>query len=347
MIRRIAISDCWRLVGRFCPFLAAILAVPAPGAAQTFKYCTVSGSNAELGSHSSLELASTEQQGSGAGGLICSPPLALLSTSYIKVKIESSTFRLTGGPDNQTIPFTISATEGGTALSVGDEFDFTSVQLLNLFSGPGGSLPLYVKTQAQPGLRAGVYTGTVDLRWYFSVCTLGLLVVCDFSESPGFQRPIVLVRSLNWGSGALATMTVTMIVENDCAISAPNLDFGSAPFVGSFSEATQTINVRCSAGASYSVGLSDGSNFDGGWRRMRRGATSDYLRYDIYQTPSSNTRWGSNSAERRSSASAQVNPNIYDGITQQGFTYGARIDPTQTTPQVGNYIDNIVLDILF
>jgi spore coat protein U-like protein len=324
----------------------AVITLPSPATAQTFKYCTVSGSDADLGSHSSLELASGTQESGGAGGLTCEPPLALLSTSYIKVKVESSTFQLTGGPDNQTIPFTISATENGTAIPAGAEFDFTSFQLLNLFSGPGGSLPLYVKTQAQPGLRAGIYSGTVNLRWYFSVCTLGLLVICDFSESPGFVRPI-LFTPLNWGSGVLTTMSVTMIVENDCAIAAPDLDFGSAPLAGSFAEAAGTINIRCSAGASYSVGLSDGNNFDGGWRRMRRAATNDYLRYEIYQAPSSGTRWGGNGSERLSSASAQVNPDIYDGITQQGFTYGARIDPAQTTPPVGQYVDTIVLDIQF
>lgn len=336
----------WVHIRWLCLIFIAIIAFPSPGAAQTFKYCTVSSSDADLGSHSSFDLASTGQESAGAGGLACTSTLSLLSTSYIKVKVESSTFLLTGGPDNQTIPFTISATQGGTAIPAGNEFDFTSFQLLNLFSGPGGSLPLYVKTQAQPGLRAGIYSGTVNLRWYFSVCTLGVLVICDFSESPGFQRPILLTP-LNWGSGVLTTMTVTMIVENDCAIAAPDLDFGSAPLAGSFAEATQTITIRCSAGAAYSVGLSDGNNFDGGWRRMRRAATSDYLRYEIYQAPSSGIRWGSVGAERRSSAAAQVNPGIYDGIVQQGFTYGARIDPAQTTPQVGHYVDNIVLDIDF
>ncbi|WP_443969459.1 spore coat protein U domain-containing protein [Sphingobium sp. CR28] len=187
----------------------AIIAFPSPGATQTFKYCTVSGSDADLGSHSSLDVASTGRESAGAGGLTCQPPLALLSTSYIKVKVESSTFQLTGGPDSQTVPFTISASESGTAIPAGAEFDFTSFQLLNLFSGPGGSLPLYVRMQPKPGLRAGIYSGTVNLRWYFSVCTLGLLVICDFSESPGFVRPI-LFTPLNWGSGVLTTMSVTM-----------------------------------------------------------------------------------------------------------------------------------------
>ncbi|WP_443972072.1 Csu type fimbrial protein [Sphingobium sp. CR28] len=130
-------------------------------------------------------------------------------------------------------------------------------------------------------------------------------------------------------------------------MTAPDLDFGSAPLAGSFAEAIATINIRCSAGASYSVGLSGGNNFDGGWRRMRRAATSDYLRYEIYQLPSSSIRWDSNGSERRNSTSAQVNPGVYDGVTQQGFTYGARIDPAQTTPPVGRYVDNMVLDIEF
>ena len=344
-----SITEKWRIctiIRWLCFVIVATATLSSPGQAQTFKYCTVSSSAADLGSHSSLDLASSGQEGTGAGGLVCTPPLALLSTSYIKVKVENSTFLLTGGPDNQTIPFTISATEGGAEIPAGAEFDFTSFQLLNLFSGPGGSLPLYIRTQAQPGLRAGTYSGTVNLRWYFSVCTLGLLVVCDFSESPGFQRPILLTP-LDWGSGVLATMTVTMIVENDCAISAPDLDFGNAPLVGSFVETGQTISIRCSAGASYSVGLSDGNNFDGGWRRMRRTASNDYLRYEIYQAPASGTRWGSVGGDRRSSATAQVNPGTYDGIVQQGFTYGARIDPAQTTPPEGEYVDSIVVDIAF
>jgi hypothetical protein len=138
-----------------CALFIALVGLPTSGFAQTFKYCTVSASDADLGSHSSLAIASAGREGLGSGGLACQPPLALLSTSYIKVKVENSTFLLTGGPDNQTIPFVISASEGGAAIPAGSEFDLTSFQLLNLFSGPGGSLPLYVRTSYQPAQRAG------------------------------------------------------------------------------------------------------------------------------------------------------------------------------------------------
>lgn len=337
-------SPLWTMLAS-CLLLAALLAAPGPAQAQTFGSCTVSTGSVALGSHSSLALASEGRAASGSGGLACSA-LALLSTSHIKVRVESSTFVLTGGPDNQTIPFLISATEGGPPIAAGAEFDFTGFQLLNLFSGPGGSLPLHVHTSPQPALRAGIYTGTVNLRWYFSICTLGVGPLCVFSQSPGFVRPILLTP-LNWGTGVPTSMTVTMIVENDCAISAPDLDFGVAPLAGLFEEATRTISIRCSAGAAYTVGLGDGAHPDGGRRRMRQGATGNYLRYQIYQTPASNDRWGSAPAERRDSATAEISPGVYDGIVQQGFTYRARIDPDQMTPPPGLYTDSIVVDVEF
>lgn len=323
-----------------------ISCLPVPASAQTYKYCVVSSNTADLGSRSSLALASASYEGVGAGGLACTTTLSLLSASYIKVKVESSTFLLTGGPDNQTIPFTISATSGGTAIPAGSEFEMNTLNLLTLFSGPSGNLPLYVKTAATAGLKPGTYEGTVNLRWYFSVCTLGLLVVCDFSSSPNFQRPF-LTTPLKWGDGEVSTMTVRVVVQRDCSINAPDFSFGSAPFTASFREATQTITIRCSPGTAYSVGLSDGSYFNTGSRRMRRGLTGDYIRYEIYQFPASSTRWGSVGAERRSSSTADVNAGAYNGVAQQSYTYGARIDTGQPTPAAGTYVDNIVLDVQF
>ena len=342
----------YRRFFRFRPIRALVLGMLAwmaswvPAMAQTYNYCTVSSGSIDLGQHSSFNIATSSKQGSGSGGLACVSVLSLLNTSYIKVKIDNATFKLTGGPDSQTINFSLSATANGTPIASGAEFDMTSLDILYLFSGPGGSLPLYVKSTAQAALKAGTYTGTINLRWYFSICTLGLLSICSFSESPGFQRPI-LFTPLGWGAGVPATVTVTMKVTNDCVIAAPDIDFGQAPFVASFNPVTGTILIRCSAGASYSVGLSDGNHYSGGWRRMRSAGTGEYLQYDIYQTPSSSLRWGSSGAERRSSNTADTNPNVYDGVVNQGFTYKARINPNQTTPAAGEYKDSIILDVQF
>lgn len=332
----------WTLVLGFLVLAASW----GPAMAQTYNYCTVSTGNIDLGQYSSFEIAASSKQGSGSGGLACTAILSLLNSSYIKVKVDNASFTLTGGADNQTINFFLSTTENGTPIASGAEFDMSSLDILHLFSGPGGSLPLYVRTSAQAALKAGTYTGTVNLRWYFSVCTLGLVGICSFSNSTGFVRP-GLFTTLDWGQGVATTVTVKMEVTNDCVIAAPNIDFGQAPFAANFNAVTGTILIRCSAGASYSVGLSNGNYYSGGWRRMNNATTGEYLQYDIYQTSTSTLRWGSSGAERRSSSTADTNPNVYDGVVNQGFTYKARINPSQTTPGVGTYKDTIILDVQF
>ncbi|MCI4590294.1 spore coat U domain-containing protein [Sphingobium sp. BYY-5] len=316
-----------------------------PAMAQTYGTCTVAASTIDLGDTGSFTVGSQSQTGSGASGLSCTTLLSLLATSYVKVHLDSSTFLLTG-PTDQTIPFTLSTTAGGPPIPVGAEADLSTTALLTLFSGPNNSIPLFIRTSPTTGLTAGTYTGTVTIRWYFSVCTVALTVVClGSSNSPGFNRG---TTPITWGTGAPVTVTVTLDVLPDCQITAPDLAFGAAPLVGSFRAVTRTISVRCSRGAAYSVGLGDGQNFSG-TRRMRRAATSDYLKYEIYRGASvSAGRWGSAIAgERRSSATADSNPGIHDSSTLQGFTYSAVIDPTQPTPTAGDYADTIIVDIAF
>jgi len=316
--------------------------------AQTYGACTVAPAAISLGSAGSYTVESQAQSGSGASGLSCGGLLTLAATSYIKVRIDSSTFLLTG-PGSQTVPFTLSSTSGGAALAVGSEADLSTTALLTLFSGPNGSIPLYVRTAPTAGLAAGTYTGTVTVRWYFSVCGVGALTICTFaSNSPGVVRNYVTGAFTNWGTGAPTTVTVTLQVLPDCQITAPDLTFGTAPLVGSFSAVTRTIAVRCSKGSTYSVGLGNGQNFSS-TRRMRLGASTNYLNYEIYRgTSVSAGRWGSAIAgERRSSGTADSNPGIYDASTLQGFTYRAVIDPAQVTPTAGTYTDTVIVDITF
>lgn len=316
-----------------------------PVLAQSFGSCTVAASSVDIGTVSSLEMAQQNQQSAGVSGLSCSA-LAALNTSYIKVLVEDSTFTLVGGPDNQVISFSISSTVNGPSLSVGSEVDFSTASPLSLFVGPSGTLPMHFTVSAAPALRAGTYTGSVQLRWYFSICSVGVGPLCSYSNSPGAGRNFLGGLS-SWGSGVSVTVGVMLEVENDCAINAPALDFGAAPLVGSFSAVTRTISIRCSAGTEYSVGLSNGNHFEAGSRRMRLGASGNYLRYEIFQGASSSNRWGDQSGERRNSGTAETNPGIYDGSVQQGFIYRAVIDPAQAGPPVGTYVDHVVVDVQF
>jgi len=316
----------------------------APARAQTYGSCIVATGDASLGSVGSFTVASAPQQGSGASGLSCTS-VTVLTTSYLKVKLESSTFLLTG-PGGRTIPFSVSATSSGTAMTAGSEVDMSSLDLLALFSGPAGTVPLYFRTSETGGLAAGTYSGTVNLRWFFSVCALGVAGVCVPSNSPGFVRPI-LFTPLNWGTGVPVTVNVSLTLNKDCLINQQNINFGTVPLVSRFNPVNGTISIRCSADTSYTVGLSDGDNFAGGWRRMRRDLTNDYLRYEIYQARTGTARWGKVGTERRSSATADLNANNYNAIALQNYEFRAVVDPTQSTPAQGTYIDTIILDVVF
>ncbi|MFT4054739.1 MAG: spore coat U domain-containing protein [Novosphingobium sp.] len=332
-----------------CALLVGIGTTPGSALAQTYGNCTIAPSTITIGETGSFNVASQVQSGSGATGFSCSSLLVVATTSYIKFRVDASTFLLTRTGGTQTIPFTLSSTSGGAALGVGSEVDLSTTALLGLFSGPNNSIPLYVRTTPTSGLAAGTYTGTVALRWYFSVCTIGALNACaGTSNSPGATRSGLLGPLTSWGTGAPVTVTVTLNVLPDCQITAPDLAFGTAPLAGSFNPVTRTISVRCSFGSSYTVGLGNGQNFSG-TRRMREGTSANYLNYEIYRGNSvSAGRWGSAiTAERRSSAAADTNPGIYDGSTLQGFTYRAVIDPAQTTPAAGTYADTIIVDIAF
>lgn len=306
--------------------------------------CTVATASTDLGSQSSYAAAASAQSGSGSAGLSCDILLAALTTHYVALRVEASTFQLTG-PGGSTLAYQASLTPNGAALTVGSFQNLSSLSLVSLFAGTNSSVPLYIRTTPTTGLRAGTYTGFIDLRWYYSVCQLGVAVCLAYDASPGFVRPVPLVTPINFGTGTAVRITIQMRIENDCIIQAPQLDFGSAPIAGSFNPVTRTILIRCSAGSAYSVGLDNGTHAQGNVRRMQSG--SNYLAYEIYKSATSPDRWGAVGSERRASSTADVNAGVYDSLTNQSFTYRAAIDPAQASPPAGSYSDRIRVDVEF
>lgn len=316
-------------------------AIANPGTAHA---CTTSTTSIDLGDHSSYAVAAATQTGSGSAGLQCDILLAALTTHYVGLQVDASTFRLTG-PGGAQIAYAASLTPNGAPLTVGNFQNLSSLSLVSLFAGTNSSIPIYIRASATPALRAGTYSGFVDLRWYYSVCALGAAVCLSHSASPGFVRPVPLITPINWGTGTAVRVNIELRVENDCVITAPDLDFGQAPLVGAFDPVTRTILIRCSAGAAYSVGLDDGDHAAGGIRRMQNG--SNFLNYEIYKSPASPDRWGDIGAARRSSSGAEVGAGTYDSVTTQSYSYRAAILPGQITPPQGSYSDTIRVDVDF
>jgi spore coat protein U-like protein len=126
-------------------------------------------------------------------------------------------------------------------------------------------------------------------------------------------------------------------VTNDCSITAPDIQFGSAPLLAGFAARSQNIGLLCTKGLVYTVGLSPGANASGGRRRMASGANR--LQYDIFKPDA--TVWGATGAARAAGAG------IADGLATQLMPYTARIYTDQPQPAAGTYTDSVVVDVGF
>lgn len=295
---------------------------------------------ASFGSISSMTVRTAAQTSSTTNaGLSCTSALIslLVSTDHFYATITSTQGGMRG-PTGDVIGYTIYGTNSTSyPITRGAQFDFGGAggiaQIIGLLAGPGAkTVPLYLGSITGSNVAAGVYTETLNIAWNWNYCSgVGLGGVC-------------LGRDIGSGTAAL---TVSMNVTNDCQITAPNVSFGSAPVVSGFAAVTgQTINIACTKGSAYTVGLSDGQNAIsvGGRRRMVSGG--NYLAYDLFKSAGT-TRWGSVGAARRASSTAEVNPGNGLGTGSQVYNYNARIYTDQPTPPAGIYVDNVVLDVGF
>ncbi|VVN20020.1 hypothetical protein PS664_04252 [Pseudomonas fluorescens] len=300
----------------------------------------VTSAPASFGSISSMTVRTAAQTSSTINaGLSCTSALIslLVSSDHFYATITSTQSGMVG-PTGDVIGYTIYGNNSSSyPITRGTQFDFGGAggiaQALGLIAGPGAkTVPLYLSSITGSNVAAGLYTETLNIAWNWNYCSgIGIGGIC-------------LGRDIG---NAVATLTVSMTVTNDCQITAPNISFGSAPVISGFTAVTgQTVNIACTKGSAYTVGLSDGQNplSVGGRRRMISG--SNYLAYDIFKSAGT-TRWGSVGAARRASSTAEVNPGNGLGTGSQVFNYNARIYTDQTTPPAGTYLDNVVLDVGF
>ncbi|KAF0865736.1 spore coat U domain-containing protein [Pseudomonas sp. LD120] len=309
--------------------------------AKTLALCTsVSTVPAGFGTVSSIVLRTTSQASSTPNsGLSCTGSLLTLlsTTDHFYATITSGTSGMVG-PTGDVINYTLYANNSTSyPITRGTPFDFARHSIIDALGLLGSStvaktVPIYLGTLTGSNVAAGVYTENLSIFWSWNYCAgIGALGVC-------------LGRDIGSGTQSL---TVNMTVSNDCLISAPNISFGSAPVVSAFATVTgQTINLACTKGSAYTVGLSDGQQPVSAGGRRRMISSGNYLAYDIFKS-AGNTRWGSIGSARRSSTDAEVNPGNGLGSGSQIFNYNARIYSDQSTPPAGAYVDNVVLDVGF
>ncbi|QGU86266.1 Csu type fimbrial protein [Erwinia sorbitola] len=306
--------------------------------------CTTPAVTASFGGVSSFTVNTTPATVQQNISVNCgSGVLALLSSDSIKLQLTSATAVATTGSrgalkqGSDLIPVQLCTDSACTnELAIGGTiYTMTRSQLLGLNIGGAGqvifNVPLYLRTMAGAVVAEGNYTVTLTVTVNYDVCTgIGLLGAC-------------LLGSQQTGSSA-QLITVNMAISKDCTtITAPVVNFGSAPLVTSFTAVSQSINVICTKGSTYTVGLNNGQHAVGTQRYMTSSAGGQ-LAYEIYKG-SGTTRWGSSVAAERMASSA-ANTTSTDGLTRT-FNYNAQVLTSQATPAAGAYSDMVTVDLSF
>lgn len=135
-------------------------------------------------------------------------------------------------------------------------------------------------------------------------------------------------------------MGVSATVLNACLVTATNMAFGSYnPTSATPTDATSTINVTCTPGTSFNVGLNAGST--GGatvsTRQMLNGATP--LSYELYSNAGRSTNWGNTPGTDTVAQTAST-------ILPISFTVYGRI-PQQQSVGAGSYTDTVTVTVSY
>ncbi|KAB8192930.1 protein U [Lysobacter maris] len=144
----------------------------------------------------------------------------------------------------------------------------------------------------------------------------------------------------NGGGTASFPFTATATVPDNCTIgSATTLDFGTVGgAVATDVEQTSTITMTCTQRTAWDVALDDGQNASGGVRRMRLGASADYLDYELYRDAARTQRWG---------ATPGTDTEVGTGTgSAQALTVHGRVPAPQSVP-AGAYGDVITVTVSY
>ena len=145
----------------------------------------------------------------------------------------------------------------------------------------------------------------------------------ECSASPRVMHFNTVVR-------ATARNTCRIVVSTD-------LDFGAVTSLPSNRDQTSTIQLQCPTGATWQVGLDNGSHAEGSTRRMA-GPAGRFLRYELYRDPQRTQRWGN---------TKNVDTNQGSGTNStQTLTVHGRV-PAQSTSTPGNYADTVTVTLTY
>jgi spore coat protein U-like protein len=116
------------------------------------------------------------------------------------------------------------------------------------------------------------------------------------------------------------------------------MDFGSATFLNSALNATNTISIRCPVGTDYTIGLDGGLSGANDPEARELDSGADTITYGIYRDAARSQPWGATIGSNTVSGTGNGN---FQDVTAYG-----RI-PSQGTPSPGAYSDTIVVTVTY
>jgi spore coat protein U-like protein len=141
---------------------------------------------------------------------------------------------------------------------------------------------------------------------------------------------------------ATANLSATATVINNCTISTATLAFGNYDPVdvnaAAHLDASGTVTIACTKGATATIGLGLGANASGSTRRLTDGS-GNYLTYEMYHEAARTTVWGTTGA-------ALLSPAAAPSKAARNFTVYGRVASNQDAT-AGSYTDTIVATVNF
>jgi spore coat protein U-like protein len=133
--------------------------------------------------------------------------------------------------------------------------------------------------------------------------------------------------------------TVSATVPPVCTTSATTLDFGTQGVLDNDVDTTSTVAVTCTNGASYSVGLNEGTTSGGTTttRKMVGQTSSATINYEMFTDAARTDNWGNDSTSWATGTGT--------GSAQALTVYGRM--PAQTTPKPDTYRDTVTVTVTY
>ena len=149
----------------------------------------------------------------------------------------------------------------------------------------------------------------------------------------------VLLGQHAWAATQSTTINVSAQVDGGCTVNTTPLQFLSVASGATPTDTTATVNVDCTNGLAYYVGLDYGQYGVGQQRYMNGTVSGDKLEYNLYSDAAHNTAWGNT-----------LSVNTVQGVgsgAQQPLTVYGEIPGSQIGMADDNYSDTVTVTVTY